>query len=76
MKRPRTIIEFIEPLDFPNETIAHKSKEIRINGVPVLVKADDIQIEYGNNVVTAVTLTLIPTEIHFRAAEPYEEPNQ
>lgn len=71
--RPKTIIEFIEPLDFPDKTVAHKAKEIRINGVPVLVKADDIDLQFGFNDITSLTITLIPTEVHFRAAEPFEE---
>lgn len=73
MNTPRTIIEFTDVNPNPLGHVAHTLKEIRINGAPVLVAEDGIDIEFGHGEVTAVTLRLLPTEIHFRSAPPYRE---
>jgi type IV secretory pathway protease TraF len=73
MSIPRTVVEIIEPTETPGQNVCHLAREVRINGVPVLVKEDGIDITFGAQEITTVTLEILPTEIHFRSAAPYEE---
>lgn len=68
-RQPRTTIEFIDRTNDPGNTLAHIASEVRINGTPVLVARDSIDVECGDNEATAVTLTLLPTKVHFIAAQ-------
>jgi hypothetical protein len=67
---PRTTIEFI---DHAKDPLAHVAKEVRINGTPVLVTEHGVDIDCGHNEATTVTLTLLPTEVRFTAAQPQGE---
>lgn len=66
---PRTIIELVDTTSSPGDPVAHKAREIRINGTAVLIEADSLHIEFengpGDPEATKVTMTLLPTEIHF-----------
>lgn len=61
---PRTIIDFVDR-GTGDTPLCHKAREVHINGIPVLVAKDGIDIEYGPDVITAITLRLLPTEVHF-----------
>ena len=45
--------------------MAHKTKELRINGVPVLVESDSVYLEFGTDELTKLTVTILPAEVHF-----------
>jgi len=67
---PRTVVEF---LDHPGTHLCHKTVTIAINGTPVLVERDGIDVDIDPDGVRATTVTvrLLPTEIHFtRRPEP------
>lgn len=59
---PRTIIEFV---DHPGTDLCHKTNQVKINGTPVLVEANGIDVSVGGRDATVVTLRILPTEIHF-----------
>lgn len=69
---PRTVIEFVDPVGGENP-VCHKLKEVHINGTAVLVAEDGIDIEYGAGIPTAVTLRMLPTEVHFINKQPSKE---
>ena len=71
MSTPRTIIEFVDVVNSDNP-LAHKVKEIRVNGTAVLLAEYGVDIEYGFNEVTAVTLRILPSEVHFISKKPEE----
>ena len=67
MSLPRTVVEFVDTNIDP--AIAHVVKEVRINGTPVLIEKDGVNIEYGTDKATVVTLRILATEIRFNHAE-------
>ena len=69
---PRTTIEFIEVTKDPESIRCHKAGEVRINGVPVLVKGGTVSLDFNSIDLTEVTLTILPSEVNFRSALPYE----
>lgn len=74
-KAPRTVIEFTDTATADTERpLAHKAKEIRINGAPVLVDADSVYLEFGANDPTRLTVTIFPTEVHFN--HDHESPKE
>lgn len=66
MRNPRTVVEFV---DTNTDAIAHFVKEVRINGAPVLIEKDGVNIEYGTDKATVVELRILATEIRFNHAE-------
>ena len=60
MSIPKTVVEFVDTGAGP----AHVVREIRINGVPVLIKEDPF-LYFGHGSPTELTITILPTEIHF-----------
>lgn len=67
---PRTVVELI---DSTPGNVCHKVKTVHINGKPVRIKADSLQIDYGYDDVTTVTVTLMVDELHFRHRREDEE---
>ena len=63
---PRTIIGFTDTTA-PDQALAHVTRQVRVNGIPVLLAEDGVEIEYGHGQVTKVILTILPTEVHFTA---------
>lgn len=61
-EKPRTIVEI---LDSTKHDILHKAGKVRINGAEVLVEAGSVNLTFGEHEITKVTLTLLPTEVHF-----------
>lgn len=72
-KAPRTVVEF---MDHPSSTLAHKTLEVWVNGTPVLIERDGVDIEFKRSAdgtplaTTVVTLRLLPTEVHFTRPHP------
>lgn len=65
-KAPRTVIEFTDTAQmFGSDPLAHKAFEMRINGVPVLVERDSLSLTFGGREPTKVTVTILPTSVHF-----------
>lgn len=73
MKIPKTTIEVTDVMPDPEHARCHKTREYRVNGVPVLLAEDGFWIDHGPNQATVVHLEILATEIHFQAATPYEE---
>lgn len=74
-KPPRTLVEFVDRVPEgrdPDSNIAHKTQAIYINGEEVLVERDTTVLDFGDNEVTKVTLTILPTEVRFTAKEATE----
>lgn len=69
---PRTVIDFVD-IQPPEQALAHRMREVHINGVPVLVAKDGIDLEFSESDVTSVTLRLLPTEVHFISKPPAQE---
>jgi len=65
---PRTIIEFTDTKS-PDPALAHITRQVKVNGTPVLLAEDGVEIEYGYGEITKVTLTILPTEVHFTAGK-------
>ena len=73
MKVPRTKIEIVDPLTEPESSYLVKPKEVRVNGVPVLVAEGGISIEYDQkDEPVRVILELLPDEVIFRRASPVD----
>lgn len=71
-RTPRTLIEFVEPVpegSNAEDAVAHKMRVVHINGQEVLVERDSIDLTFGPDEITKVTLTIIPTEVRFIAKE-------
>lgn len=61
---PRTVIEF-QDVGTGDNPLCHRTREVLINGTPVLIQRDGIDIEHGGDQITVVTLRILPTEVHF-----------
>ena len=68
---PRTIIEFTDTKS-PDPALAHITRQVKVNGTPVLLAEDGVEIEYGYGEITKVILTILPTEVHFTAGRGNE----
>lgn len=66
---PKTVIE-LSDINTGDDPRCHRVQQVLVNGTPVLIKKDGIDIEYGDE-ITVVTLQILPTEIHFN-----HKPNQ
>lgn len=73
-RAPRTVIELSDRTT-GDDPVCHKTREIRINGTPVLIEKDGIEIEYGDEITTVVVLRILPTEIHFNHKQIQEADN-
>lgn len=74
MTIPRTTVQFIEPTETPDDLRCPKATEVRINGIPVLVKKGSAGLTFGPENATEVTVTLLPTEVVIGPAAPYSAP--
>lgn len=61
---PRTLIE-IKDYAGGEDVPAHKAKRVFINGSEVLVKSGGIDVSFGGDDPTVVTLRIMPTELRF-----------
>lgn len=69
-KSPKTVVELV---DSATGHTCHKTMTVHINGSPVRVLADSLEIGFGFNETTTVQLTLLVDELHFRARREDEE---
>lgn len=67
--RPRTIVEFKDNPYSGEDIYPHKAMRVFINGQEVLVERDSIFLDFGDDQVTTVQLTLQPSEVHFHNKE-------
>lgn len=63
-KQPRTVVEFRDYVG-AEDAPCHKVARVFINGTEVMAQKDSLKVSFGPNGETAVTLTLLPTEVHF-----------
>ena len=70
-KIPRTVVEVVD-VGNPRDPLLHVTREVRVNGVPVLVAEDGFWIDYKFGEPTKVHLELLPSEIRFNTRPPYE----
>lgn len=72
MTIPKTVIEIVDPMPNPDKVPLVKPREVRVNGVPVMVAKDGLSIEYDDHrEPVKVTLEIMPDQLIFRRAEPY-----
>ena len=62
--RPYTLIEF-KDYERAADSPLHKVARVFVNGTQVEVEKHGIDIEYGDDQATVVTLRIQPTEIRF-----------
>lgn len=74
MTTPRTIVELVDPSGVDSRLV--KPKEVHINGTPVLVEANSIEVDSGIDTreATRVTLTLLVDQFTIRRG-PKPEPD-
>ena len=58
---PETHIHIESRDDIP----CHIARSVYVNGTPVLLAEDGLEIEYGFNEMTKVTLTILPKTLTF-----------
>lgn len=74
---PQTEIEIVEAMHAPKHGRLIRPTEVRVNGIPVLVEKDSLNFDFGTNgAVVRVTMTILPEQVTFRRAEPYEAPDK
>lgn len=73
-KKHRTLIEIVDPVGVDGYFI--KPREIHINGVPVAVEKYGLDIEYAEEDVIRVHLTLLPDQVVFRRGPATEGDQQ
>ena len=62
--RPRTVVEFRDYVG-AEDAPCHRATRVFVNGSQVLVEEGGVDIEFGPNDATVVTLRLLPNEVHF-----------
>lgn len=71
---PRTVIE-LSDIGTGDDPLCHKVRQVLVNGTPVLLEPDGIDIDFGDGRPTLVTLRILPTEIHFNHKQIQEADN-
>lgn len=59
---PRTVVELV---DTSGHDLIHKPRQFRIDGSPVLVAQDGIELDFSDKTATTVTFRLLVSEVHF-----------
>ena len=63
----RTVVELLDVAERDDEESArpHVARMVRVNGQPVRVASDGVEIDFGENRPTIVTLRLLADEVRF-----------